>query len=190
VENTGSSRVKVDGMMDCIEKLEIKSCSIWGAERNFNYPISDLLGSSLSDIDGEEIWHRLVRTAFIAPNFYLEIENPNFITQLDCVNIGSDRDDRSLYYFLKSGYYVLSTNKGFLHIAHSTFNFFDLFLTYGEWVEKIIFNYGDGAYRNASYTESDIDNLEIALAKLENTVELCFSFWGAEVLRLRKSIEV
>lgn len=172
---------------DLIEELEKRSDEIWGAKED-RTQISNLLGSSADDPAGLIAWKRLARTAFIAPNFYLELEKPKLFKKLSCIEVGSDRDDRPLYYFLKSGYYALSTNKGLLYVAKSSLNLFSLFLTYGEWVEEINSQHGNDTFTEGYFSEADVKELGVRLSSLLSKENFSNSFWREETLRLSKGV--
>lgn len=151
--------------------------------------VSVLLGSSEHDVLGEECWQNLGLSSFVAPNIYLNWEDPVLLEALNCVEMGSDRNDCPLYYFLEVGAYAISTNLGLLFLAQSTLELFEAFVLYAEWVEEVLQNRGSNAVVDSKYSRSDIANLEERLTLLLND-DYAGSYWQQDVTRLTSDLGV
>lgn len=173
---------------DIFENLKTRADIVWGKHQPITASTSKLLGASDFDELGRKSWSELARISFVAPNFYLNRETPNYIEALNCLEVGSDRDDRPLYYFLSTGRYALSSDRGLLFVAKSSLQLFECFLTYGEWIEKIIETYGSKAFNENGFLVEDTNGLEVLfsgfLGKHYNE-----SFWAEEIERLRGYVE-
>lgn len=173
---------------DILEKLKARADIVWGKHEPCASSTSKLLGTSNFDELGRKSWSELARVCFVAPNFYLNRENPNYIEPLNCLEVGADRDDRPLYYFLSTGHYALSSDRGLLFVANSSLQLFECFLIYGEWIEEIIKTYGSKAIIEKRFLVKDTYGLEVLFSGFlgKNYKD---SFWAGEVKRLRELVE-
>jgi len=121
--------------------------------------LSEMLGSSKRDSLGEKYWAFIKCGCFIAPNFYLNKDDPTLVKALNCVEVGEDRDDRPLYYFLDNGRYAVSSDNGLMFVASSTAEFFDAFITYAEWVDEVIVSNGSSALIESQFSQDDLARL-------------------------------
>lgn len=169
---------------EIFENLKARADIIWGEALDEKSTPPKLLGASELDRLGERSWAELARVSFVAPNFYLNRESPNFIESLHCLDVGSDRDDRPLYYFLSTGHYALSSDGGLIFVANSSLELFECFLIYGEWVEKILATYGPNALNDNDFLTEDTYVLENLLTEYFGDYYKD-SFWEKEVARLR-----
>ena len=170
-----------------LSDLEARADTVWGPRPNPNAKLSGLLGSSESDEAGQEYWESLFRTSFVAPNFYFEDECPQVLKTSHSLQVGQDRDDRPLYYFLADGSYSISSDSGLLMVARSSEELFTAFITYAEWIDDIILLHGTSAIVDSQFSEKD-------LVVLQETMENIFhedfksSFWAEEVKRNRNLV--
>ena len=123
-------------------ELKKRANDVWERPPSETSVVSTLLGSSAVDMHGQDYWHSMSLSSFMAPNFFIERENPVYLQALNCIQMGEDRNDCPLYYFLSNGTYSVSTNEGLLLVATSTHSFFESFIIYAEWVEEVLKDHG------------------------------------------------
>ncbi len=169
-------------------ELKLRADEVWERPPSETGTISKILGSSEVDVHGQDYWLTMSLSSFMAPNFFIERENPFFLKSLNCVQLGEDRNNSPLYYFLSNGTYAVSTNEGLLLVANSTHTFFEAFILYAEWVEGVLKKHGSPSLINYQFTEYDLTVLEGHLTVLfKQNFE--GSFWENEIMRLRKNME-
>ena len=162
--------------------------AVWGDRSNQPLVRSKFLGSANLDYNGQNYWSLMNCGSFIAPNFFIEQEKPKQLSSLNCIEMGSDRDDRPLYYFLDTGKYVVASDQGLLVVATSTAEFFEVFVSYAEWVEKILLSHGPDAFTAYKFSASDLGALEQKFALLFKEA-FQDSLWKQEIIRLKEKIE-
>ena len=166
-----------------LTRMSARADKVWGQRASFAGNISSLLGSSKNDAMGGDCWESLYRVNFVAPNFYLNASEPKIESILDCIEVGSDRGDRPLYYSLSTGGYAISTNQGLSLVAISSLHFFELFISYAEWVEEIIRKHDEDGFIDSSFNQEDVIALRKVLTSLLD-FEFENSFWATEIDRL------
>jgi len=163
-----------------LNRMKDRADSVWGAESQLKGALSDLLGSSACDIEGQTYWKVAFRTSFIAPHFYIETETPLYDAALNALRLGEDQFDRPLYYFIDSGAYAISTDSGLLFVAGSTEQFFESFISFAEWIDVIIACYGNEAFEQGDFKIEDVKSLKrVFLKLLPDRFE--GSFWAFEI---------